>query len=66
MVNVSKKPVEELLKASGVDLSDGGDLEELQQFQKYLPDYKIIVYDGLSPDKLILVEIPFPINNCNI
>jgi hypothetical protein len=32
------KPVEELLKASGVDLSNGG-LEELQQFQEYPSDY---------------------------
>jgi hypothetical protein len=40
-----KKPVVELLKASGVDLSDGGGLEELEQFQDYLSDYKIIVYD---------------------
>ena len=31
-----KKLVEELLKVSGVDLSNGGDLEELQQFQEYL------------------------------
>jgi hypothetical protein len=46
-------PVEELLKASGVDLSDGGGLEALEQFQDYLSDYKIIVYDGLSPDRLI-------------
>jgi hypothetical protein len=28
-----ENPVEELLKASGVDLSDGGSLEELAQFQ---------------------------------
>jgi hypothetical protein len=48
-----EKPVEGLLKASGVDLSDGGGLEELEQFQDYLSDYKIIVYDGLSPDRLI-------------
>jgi hypothetical protein len=47
-----KKPVEELLKASGVDLTNGGGLEELQQFQQYLSDYKIIVFDGLKPDRL--------------
>jgi hypothetical protein len=47
------KPVDDLLKASGVDLSNGGDLEELKQFQEYLSDYKIIVYDGLRPDRLI-------------
>ena len=48
-----KEPVEELLKASGVDLTNGGGLEELQQFQDHLSDYKIVVYDGLSPDRLI-------------
>ena len=46
------KPVEDLLKASGVDLSNGG-LEELQQFQDYVSDYKIVLFDGLSHDRLI-------------
>ena len=41
------------MKASGVDLSNGGDLEELQQFQDYLSDYKIVVFDCLSLDRLI-------------
>jgi hypothetical protein len=40
--NCLEKPVEELLKASGINPSDGGGLEELQQFQEYLSDYKII------------------------
>jgi hypothetical protein len=48
-----EKTVEELLKASGVDLSDVGGLEKLQQFQEFLSDYKIIVYDVWSPDRLI-------------
>ena len=48
-----KKPVEELLKASGVHLSNCGCLEELQQFQDYLSDYKIVVFDGRSPDRII-------------
>ncbi len=48
------QPVDELLKAFGVDLSNGGGLEEHQHFQDYLSDCKIIVYDGLSPDRLIL------------
>ena len=39
--------------ASGVDLSNGGGLEELNHFQDYLSDYKIIVYNGLSPDRHI-------------
>ena len=50
------KPVEDLLKASGVDLFNGGGLEELQQFQDYLSDNKIVVFDGLSPDRLIFSE----------
>ena len=45
-----KKPVEDLLKASGVDLSNGGSLQELAQFQEYLSDCKIVVFGGLSPD----------------
>jgi hypothetical protein len=46
------KPVSDL-KASGVDLTNGGGIEELKQFQAYLSDYKIIVYDVLSPDGLM-------------
>jgi hypothetical protein len=48
-----RQPVKVLLKASGVDLSNGGGLEELQQFQQYLSDYKIIVFDRLHPDRVI-------------
>jgi len=47
------KPVEDLLNASGVDLSNGGGLEKLEQFQDHLSNYKIVVFDGLSPDRLI-------------
>jgi len=36
------KPVEELLNASSVDLSNGGGFEELQQLQQYHSDYKIV------------------------
>jgi hypothetical protein len=49
-------PVEEHLKNSAVDLSDGGGLEELEQFQDHLSDYQIIGYDGLSPDRLIFIR----------
>ena len=28
-------------------------LNNVQQFQDYLSDYKIVVFDGLSPDRLI-------------
>jgi len=48
-----KKPVEDLLKTSGVDLSNGGGFEELEQFQEYLSDYKIVVFDGLNPDRVM-------------
>jgi hypothetical protein len=48
-----QKPVEDLLKASGVDLSNGGGLEKLRQFQEYLSNYKIVVFDGLRIDRVI-------------
>ena len=41
------------LNASGVDLSKGGGFKELQQFQEYISVNKIIVYSGLSPDRLV-------------
>jgi hypothetical protein len=44
-----KQPVQDLLSASGVDLNRGGGFKK--RFQNYLSDYKIIVYDGLSPDR---------------
>ena len=50
------KPVEELLNASGVDLFNGGGFEELQQFQQYLSDYKINVFAGLYPDRVMFSE----------
>jgi len=36
-----------------VDLSNGGAFEEFQQFQQYLSDYKIIVFDGFYPDRVM-------------
>jgi hypothetical protein len=47
-----KQPVQNLLSASGVKLTNGGGFKELEQFQNYLSDCKIIVYDGLSPDRV--------------
>jgi hypothetical protein len=38
-----KQPVQNLLSASGVDLTNGGGFKELEQFQNYLSDYKIFV-----------------------
>jgi hypothetical protein len=50
-----QKTVEDLLKASGVDLTNGGGLEEIRQFQEYLSDYRIVVFDGLRPDRVIFI-----------
>jgi len=46
-----KKPFEDLLKASGVDLSNGRGVEEIRHFQDHLSDYQIIVFDGLNTDR---------------
>ena len=48
-----KKLVEDLLKASGVDLSNGGGFEELEQFQENLSYCEIVVYDCLNPDRVM-------------
>jgi len=48
-----KKPVEELLEPSGVDLTNGGGFEKIQQFQEHLSYYKIKVFDGLNPDRVM-------------
>jgi len=47
-----EKPVE-LLKASGVDLSMGGVLEELEQFQAYVSENKIVVFDGFISHRVM-------------
>jgi hypothetical protein len=36
------KQHEEILKVSGLDLSNGGGFEELQQFQQYFSNYRIV------------------------
>jgi hypothetical protein len=48
-----EEPVQDILNASGVDLSNGGGFQELKQFQQYLSDYKIIVFDVLHPDRVM-------------
>ena len=63
-VRAMKKPVEDLLKTSGGNLCNAGGFKELQQFQEYLSDYKIIVYDGLTLIGLCLVKILFRVRNC--
>jgi len=47
-----KQPVQDLSSASGAYLRNGGGFKELEQFQNYLSDYIIIVYDALSPDRV--------------
>ena len=49
----SKKPVEDLLNASGTDLSIGGCFQDLRQFQYHISEYQIIVFDILTVDKVI-------------
>ena len=36
-----------------MDLTNGGGFEELEQFQEYLSDYKIVVFGGLNPDRVM-------------
>ena len=45
--------VHELLQASGVDLSRGGGIPELQAFQRHLSQYRIVVYSGLRCDSIM-------------
>ena len=47
------KTVEDLLENSGVSLTNGGEFQELRQFQEHLSDHKIIVFDGLNLDRVI-------------
>jgi len=47
------QPVQDLVSASGINFTNDGCLDELEQFQNYLSDYKILVYDGLNPDRVI-------------
>jgi hypothetical protein len=45
--------VDRLLEATGVDLSQGGGIPELESFQQYFHDrYKIVVYTGLRSDSI--------------
>ena len=45
--------VNELLAKTGIDLSNGGGLKELQQFSNNLPDYRIVVFNGLNEKSLM-------------
>jgi len=58
------KPVEDLFKASGVNVSNGGGFKELEQFQECLLNYKIVVFDGLNPDMVMFSGNSFSDKNC--
>jgi hypothetical protein len=36
-----------------IDLRNGGGITELEKFQEYLTDYKIVVYGGLNCEDII-------------
>jgi hypothetical protein len=48
-----KQSVQDLLSASDIDLTNGGGFKKLEHFQNNLSDYEIMVYDGLSPDRVL-------------
>jgi hypothetical protein len=45
--------VEELLRATGIDLTDGGGIPELQRFQEYFKEFRIVVYSGLECEDVV-------------
>jgi hypothetical protein len=45
--------VSELMQDAGVDLSRGGGIPELQAFQFYLSELRILVYSGLKCDSIM-------------
>jgi hypothetical protein len=50
-----KQNEQDLLSASVSELRNGGSFKELEQFQKYLSTYKIIMDNGLSPGRVIFI-----------
>ena len=45
--------VQKLLDKTGIDLSGGGEIPELLNFQKYFREYKITVYQGLAYEDIM-------------
>jgi len=45
--------VQPLLKETGIDLTRGGGIPELNRFQEHFRDYKIFVYQGLGCDDIM-------------
>jgi len=45
--------VNHLLQTTGIDLTNGGGIRELLQFQEHFKDYRIVVYGGLNCEDMI-------------
>ena len=45
--------VRNLLETTGVDLSSGSEIPELNSFQDHFRDHKIVVYQGLSWEEVL-------------
>ena len=45
--------VQSLLQETGIDLTRGGGIPELNRFQEHFRDYKIVVYQGLRCDEIM-------------
>jgi len=48
------RPVDQaVLKETGIDLTNGGGIPELNRFQEHFRDYKIVVFHGLGCDDIM-------------
>jgi hypothetical protein len=45
--------VQHRLTATGIELSRGGGLPELARFQEYFSEYRIVVYEGFSCNRIM-------------
>lgn len=66
--DVLKAKAMELCISAGVDLSSGGGLDEITKFQRYLKNYKIVVYNSRT-GKTVLFEdnnIPWSTQRLNL
>jgi hypothetical protein len=57
--------VQNLLATTGIDLSQGAGIPEIERFQEHFGEYKIVVYEGLNCDNIMYegrVESPTRIN----
>ena len=48
--------VEQLLQKTGMDLQNGGGVNEIQKFQDHFTEYKIVVYGGLNCEDILFVR----------